>query len=66
MTALLQMVSGWVQFGWSGGGNGGNSDTTPDKVGAYKADYSRLTDEQLAKEDFQCAELLKHSRPVSR
>ena len=36
------------------------------KVGAYKADYSRLTDEQLAEEDFECVELLKHSRPVSR
>jgi hypothetical protein len=65
MTALLQLVSGWVQYGWSGG-NGGNSDTTPDKVGAYKADYSRLTDEQLAEEDFECLDLLKHSRPVSR
>lgn len=65
MTALLHRVSAWVQSGWSGG-NGGNSDTTSDRVGAYKADYSRLTDEQLAEEDFECVELLKHSRPVSR
>jgi hypothetical protein len=61
MTAILQMVSGWVRHSWSGGGTSGQ-----DKVGAYKADYSRLTDEQLDQEDFECVELLKHSRPVSR
>jgi hypothetical protein len=66
MTAFLHRVSGWVQSSWSGGNGGNSSDTTPDKVGAYKADYSRLTDEQLAAEDFECVELLKHSRPVSR
>jgi hypothetical protein len=65
MTALLQLVSGWVQSSWSGS-NGGNSGSTPDKVGAYKADYSRLTDAQLDEEHFECVELLKHSRPVSR
>jgi hypothetical protein len=62
MTALLQKVSEWVHYSaWHISSNIGEH-----KVGVYKADYSALTDEQLAEEDFECVELLKHSRPVSR
>lgn len=61
MTALLQRVSEWVSHAWSVGGS-----STPDKVGPYKADYSRVDSQQLEHDDFECTELLKHSRPVSR
>jgi hypothetical protein len=59
MAALLQKVSGWVQQSWAG--------VEPEhRVGAYKADYSALTDHQIESEEIECIELLKHSRPVSR
>jgi hypothetical protein len=61
MAALLQKVSGWVNQNWPG------TFAEPEyKVGALKADYSPLTDAQLDCEEFECIELLKHSRPVSR
>jgi hypothetical protein len=63
MTALLQRVSQWVHY--SAWGSNGDNDT-PDRVGAFKADYSPLDEGQLDYEHFECVELLKHSRPVSR
>jgi hypothetical protein len=37
-----------------------------DFVGAYKADYSPLAEDEIAHEDDACAELFKRSKPVSR
>jgi hypothetical protein len=37
-----------------------------DFVGTYKADYSPLTEDEIAHEDDACADLFKHSKPVSR
>ncbi|CAN5193089.1 hypothetical protein BH10PSE11_BH10PSE11_08350 [soil metagenome] len=61
MAALLEKVSGWVHQNWSG-----TFAATEHKVGAYKADYSALTKDQMESEEAECAELFKHSRPVSR
>ncbi|MVT69937.1 hypothetical protein GPL21_33150 [Bradyrhizobium pachyrhizi] len=61
MTAILQKVSEWASHVWSTSGS-----STPEKVGPYKADYSRLEKGQLEQDDFECTELFKNSRPVSR
>ena len=37
-----------------------------DFVGAYKADYSALSDDEIAREDDACADLFKRARSVSR
>jgi hypothetical protein len=36
------------------------------RVGEYRADYSQLTAEEIAVTDEECAELFKHSKPISR
>lgn len=36
------------------------------RVGEYYADYSPLTPEEIAKNDPECDELFKHSKPLSR
>lgn len=36
------------------------------KIGKYRADYSRLTPEEIAQEDEELSELYANSRPVSR
>jgi hypothetical protein len=36
------------------------------RIGRYRADYSRLTPEEIAQEDKELTELYDNSRPVSR
>jgi hypothetical protein len=36
------------------------------RVGKFFADYSAITPEEIAEVDSECAELFKHSKPVSR
>jgi hypothetical protein len=68
MIALVQkLVTGsWT---WSGLLSATPADTAltdEHMIGAYRADYSRLTPEQIAAEDEELIELYANSRPVSR
>lgn len=42
------------------------SATTPAMVGAFQADYSPLTPEEIAASDAELEDLYKHSKSISR
>jgi len=41
-------------------------EATPPRIGAYCADYSPITPEEIARPDAECEDLFKHSKPLSR
>jgi hypothetical protein len=68
MVALLQKLvfGSWTE--WRQGIS--LTPTTPKTdshmIGKYRADYSRLTPEEIAQEDEELADIYANSRPVSR
>lgn len=65
MVALLQrlVLGAWKE--WRHDPMPADNSDQP-MVGKFKADYSRLTPEEIAQEDEELAEIYANSRPVSR
>ncbi|MGY4170946.1 hypothetical protein [Bradyrhizobium sp. USDA 4529] len=69
MVALFQKLVGygyWTEWRQSILPTPNPKDTNPPMVGKYRADYSRLTPEEIAKDDEELADIYANSRPVSR
>ncbi len=66
MVALLQklVVGYWTE--WRGVLPSDSPNTNQPMIGKFRADYSRLTPEEIAQEDEELTELYANSRPISR